>query len=174
MSRARRTDAVAAADGLCRDGGRVLGCGPMPWQQLDHVLGRMRSKPGEDVAEPGGRVDAVELGGLGQRVDDGSALAAIVGAGDQPVLAAERNRGVILPMSGRKLKFVTSGTPSMGGAFGASMLSGAPAARLYTSRWRPAWSSWWRHGCLIPPPAAEWHSAHRASRCRRWLSCIGS
>src|ERR1700692_307078 len=58
MSRARRTDAVAAADGLCRDGGRVLGCGPMPWQQLGHVLGRMRSKPGEDVAEPGGPVDA--------------------------------------------------------------------------------------------------------------------
>ena len=34
------------------------------------------------------------------------------------------NRAVILPMSGRKLNFVTAGMPSMGGGFGASMLNG--------------------------------------------------
>ena len=31
---------------------------------------------------------------------------------------AERNRAVILPMSGRKLKFIIAGTHSMGGVFG--------------------------------------------------------
>jgi hypothetical protein len=57
-------------------------------------------------------------------------------------------------------------------AFGGSMSSGAPVARLFTSSWRAALSSWCRHGCWILPPAREWNSVHRASRYQRWLSCI--
>jgi hypothetical protein len=38
----------------------------------------MCSEPGEDVAEPSGWVEAVELGGLGQGVDCGGAFAALV------------------------------------------------------------------------------------------------
>jgi transposase len=75
--------------------------------------------------------------------------------------AAERelrgiaNRTVILPMSGRKLRFVTAGTHSMGDVFAASIRSGALAARSFTSKWRPAWSSSWPCGCSIRPPAPE-------------------
>ena len=54
---------------------------------------------GEDVAQAGERVDAVELAGFDQSVDRGGAGAAAVGAGEQPVLPK-----VILPMSGRKSK----------------------------------------------------------------------
>ena len=46
---------------------------------------------GEHVGEPGLRIDVVELGGDDQAVDDGGALAAAVGAGEQPCLAAERD-----------------------------------------------------------------------------------
>lgn len=45
----------------------------------------------EDVSEPSLRVDVVELGGLDQRVDDGSALATAIGAAEQPRLAAQRD-----------------------------------------------------------------------------------
>jgi hypothetical protein len=45
----------------------------------------------EDVSEPGLRVHVVELGGLDQSVDDGSALATAIGAAEQPRLAAERD-----------------------------------------------------------------------------------
>src|SRR5208337_3556740 len=53
-----------------------------------------------------------------------------------------RHCAVILPMSGRKSKFVTDGTRFMGGVFAANTRSGAPAVSSSTSRWRPAWS-WW-------------------------------
>ena len=42
---------------------------------------------GEDGAEVGFRIDAVEFGGLDQRQDAGGTLAALVGAGEQPVFA---------------------------------------------------------------------------------------
>lgn len=47
--------------------------------------------PPEHVAEPGLRVDAVELGGLDQRVDRGRALAAPVRTAEGPVAASDRN-----------------------------------------------------------------------------------
>jgi hypothetical protein len=62
-------------------------------------------------------------------------------------------------MSGGRSRFIIAGTHSMGVAFGASMSSGAPAVRSFTS--------WWRHGCLILPPARQWRSARRVSRYRR-------
>jgi hypothetical protein len=46
---------------------------------------------GEYVGEPSLRIDVVELGGLDQRVHHGGALAAAVGAGEQPRLAAKRD-----------------------------------------------------------------------------------
>jgi hypothetical protein len=118
------------------------------------------------------RVEAVELGTFNQRIDRGGAAAAGIGAGKQIILAANGNRPFILPMSGRRSRSIIAGTHSMAVAFGASMSSSAPVARLFTSSWRLAWSSWCRHGCWILPPALEWNSVHRASRYQRWPSCI--
>jgi hypothetical protein len=39
---------------------------------------------GEDVGEPGLRIDVVELGGHDQRCHDGGAVGATFGAGEQP------------------------------------------------------------------------------------------
>jgi len=47
--------------------------------------------PGESVAQIGFRVDAVELGRLRDRIEGGCALAAGVGAGEEVVLAPQRD-----------------------------------------------------------------------------------
>ena len=44
---------------------------------------------GEDIGEPGLRIDIVELGGLDQGVDDSSTLPAAIGTAEQPRLTAE-------------------------------------------------------------------------------------
>lgn len=48
--------------------------------------------PGEDVGEIGVRLDAGELTGLDERGDDRPVGAAAVRAGEESVLAVERNR----------------------------------------------------------------------------------
>ena len=47
--------------------------------------------PVEDVSEVGLRFDAVELASLDKRGDDGPVFSAAVGAGEERVLAIERN-----------------------------------------------------------------------------------
>src|SRR5712672_2067853 len=78
---------------------------PVPREQLVEPPGRVSGDAREQVAQVGLRIDAVELGGLDQAVEGGRPQAALVRAGEQPVLAADRNHGVILPMWGTKLKF---------------------------------------------------------------------
>src|SRR5439155_25908048 len=124
------------------------------------------------VAQIGLGIEVVELGTLDEGIDRRGAFAARIRSGEQIILAAQGNHGVILPMSGRKLKSGTGGTRSMGGGFGASMWSGALVARSFTSKWPPAWSSWWQPGCSILPPVPEWRSPRRACRYRRWVNCI--
>ena len=51
------------------------------------------------------------------------------------------DRPAILPMSGRRSRSITAGMHFMGAEFGASLRSGAGARWLFTSQWRPAWSS---------------------------------
>ena len=127
---------------------------------------------GEHVGKIVLRVEGVELGALDQRVEGSGAAATGIGAGKQIILAANGNRPVILPMSGGKLKFITGGTRCISVAFAANTLSGALAVKSFTLRWRPAWLSWWRPGCWIPPPAPGWSWVRRTLQCRRWLSCI--
>ena len=50
---------------------------------------RVLGDAGEDVGEPGLRIDVVHLGGDDQAVHDGGALAAAIGAGKQPRLSAQ-------------------------------------------------------------------------------------
>ena len=88
MGRANLEYADGSGDcGSRRDGVSTLRIGPVPGQQFIDAPGRMAGEAGENIAEPGCGIDAVELGGLDQRVDGGGALAAGVGAGKQPVLA---------------------------------------------------------------------------------------
>jgi len=78
---------------------------------------------GEGAGEIGLRVDRIELAGLDERRDDAPVDAALVGAGEQRVLAIERDRPAILPMSGRKSRSTIAGTPSTGVVSSASAAS---------------------------------------------------
>ncbi len=55
----------------------VLSGGPLPGQQFVEPAGRVISDAGNDVGEIGFGIEAVELGGLGQGVEDSGALAAL-------------------------------------------------------------------------------------------------
>jgi len=51
------------------------------------------SNVSEDIAQPGFGINAIKLTGLDQRVNYGSALAALVRAGEGPVAAANNSTG---------------------------------------------------------------------------------
>jgi len=88
----------------------------------------------QHVGKPSLRIDAVEFRRADQGVHCSRSLTATVGTGEQPCAAAESNRPVILPISGRRSKSIIDGTHSMGAAFAANMSSGAPVAMSFTSR----------------------------------------
>jgi hypothetical protein len=77
--------------------------GPIPGQQRRQVGDLVIGNPGQHVGKPSLGVDAIEPGRLNQRQHDRGALAAAIGAGEQPRLPAESNLAVILPISGRML-----------------------------------------------------------------------
>ena len=107
---------------------------PIPGQEFGNAPRRMVGDADEHVGEIVLRVETVELGTLDQGVDCSGAAASGIGAGKQIILAANGNRPVILPISGRRSKSIIDGTHSMGAAFAANMSSGAPAAISFTSR----------------------------------------
>ena len=63
----------------------------------------------QDVSEPGKGLDVVELCGGDEGAAGCPSDAATIGTREQMVFAPERNSPFILPMSGRKWKFITDG-----------------------------------------------------------------
>jgi hypothetical protein len=61
----------------------------MPGEQFIEPRGGVVGNATQDVGEPGLRIDIVEFGGADQRVDGRGALAAAIGAGEQPSFAPE-------------------------------------------------------------------------------------
>src|SRR5258706_15558608 len=91
-ARKRRTVGLGPRSaGSGRSLGLLLLGRPVPREQLVEPPGRVGSDAREQVAEVGLRIDAVELGGFDQAVEGGRPQAALVRAGEQPVLAAERH-----------------------------------------------------------------------------------
>src|SRR5512147_1129659 len=64
----------------------------VPGEQVGDAVDGVGGYAGEHVAEPGFRVEAIELGGFEQGVEGRSAFAAAVGAGEEIVLPAEGQR----------------------------------------------------------------------------------
>ena len=64
---------------------------PVPWQQLIKPIDGMVRDTGEDIGQPGLRIDVVEPRSLDERVKDGGALTATVGAAEEPSLPAKRH-----------------------------------------------------------------------------------
>jgi hypothetical protein len=65
---------------------------PLPGQEFVDAFGRVVGQSREHVGEPSLLIDLVELRGRNQGVDDRRPPAAFIGAGECPVLAADRNR----------------------------------------------------------------------------------
>ena len=86
------TAGFGAQGGWAVSGGEADGGGgPVPGQEPIEIPDTMIVDAGEDIGEPSLRIDVVEARGLDQGVDHGGAVAAAVGACEQPCLAAERN-----------------------------------------------------------------------------------
>jgi hypothetical protein len=75
---------------LLRSGGAVGRdrVAPIPGQQRGQVGDLVIGNPGQHVGKPSLGIDVVELGRLNQRQHDRGALAATIGAGEQPRLPA--------------------------------------------------------------------------------------
>jgi hypothetical protein len=78
------------------------------------MSGRMVGDAGEHVGNVELRIEAVELGAFDHRIYRRGAASPGVGAGEQPVFPTDRNRAVILPMSGKRSRSITAGTHFMG------------------------------------------------------------
>ena len=92
----------------------------------------------EHVGEVGLRIDAVQFAGLDQRGDAGPILRPLIVAGEQCVLAIERNLADILPISGRMSSSTIAGIRFMGKARVAFRSSGALRVSSCTWSWRRA------------------------------------
>ena len=66
----------------------------VPGEQVGDAVDGVGGYAGEHVAEPGFRVEAVELGGFDQGVEARGAFAAGVGAGEEIVLSPEGERPI--------------------------------------------------------------------------------
>ena len=67
----------------------VAGLFPIPREQRGKIVHWVIGDAGEHIGEPSLGIDVVEFGGLNQRVHDGGALTATLGAGEEPGLASE-------------------------------------------------------------------------------------
>ena len=71
--------------------------GPVPGEEFVDAVDGMRGDAGEHVAQPGERVDAVQLAGLDQTIDGGGTLSAGIRTGEEPIFPAEGDGVLIVP-----------------------------------------------------------------------------
>jgi hypothetical protein len=113
---------------------------PIPGQEFIEPAHRMALGHAlQDVPEIGEGLHVVELCGGDEGTNGGPSLSAAIGAGEQMVLAPQRNLSVILPISGRRWKSIIGGTRSLAVVLGFAAASNVILAALPTSRRRPAW-----------------------------------
>jgi hypothetical protein len=98
----------------------------------------MSCDTGEDVGEPGLRIDAIHFGRDDETVHGCGALSAAIGPAEQPRFSTQGNLAVILPMSGRMLWSIIVGIRCMGGACVVFGPSGGHRVISYTWSCRPA------------------------------------
>lgn len=68
-----------------RSGGLAMLCGsPVPRQQSRHLRGDHVGQPGENIGQPCLGIDVVQLRGDDQGIHEGGAVAAALGAGEEP------------------------------------------------------------------------------------------
>ena len=148
-------------------------CLEVPRQQLveaaDGMAVRQAVENGGDV---GFRIQAVQLRGFRDGVDDRSPLPACIAADEQKVLPRDGSRTVILPISGLRSSSTTAGTRCMASACGATAAKGRRAATSSMSRRLLGSSLSYQGGCWIRSPARDWGSAPRGWPSPPWPTSI--
>jgi hypothetical protein len=94
------------------------------------------------------------------------------GAGEEPRLSTEGNRRIILPISGRKLRFIIGGMRSMDVRCGAITARSAAGLTSSSSKENLALRLSWRHGCLTRRLVREWRSVRLTFQLRRLWTFI--
>jgi len=106
----------------------TVACEVLRQQRLEVLDGRCSRQLGVEVGQIGVRLDAVRASGADDRVQVRARLGAKLGIAEQPDPAPESHHAVILPISGRKLKFTTAGIRFIADEFERITASNAPAA----------------------------------------------
>lgn len=94
----------------------------------------------EDVAQIGFGIDAVEFASLDQAVDRSGALSASIGAGEQPVLPAQRDAaqralsGAVVDLQLAVVTIVTELGPARAGVADSGGKLGSPSLCRYNGR----------------------------------------
>jgi hypothetical protein len=78
--------------------------------ELEDVASGVAAHTHDDVAQVLEGVDAVQLAGGEERVEDAASLGAIFASGEEPVFAPDRNSKLILPMPHLARRCTTRGT----------------------------------------------------------------
>ena len=146
---------------------------PVPRQQCVQFvgLGSPGDDPLQDVGEIVERLDTVELAAVDQGIGDRPTASTGIRSGEQPVLAAQGQLGVILPMSGRKWLSIIVGIRFTAVGSGGNTANIVRMVTSFMSRPRRAWSSLSRHGCWIRSLASGWRSGLLTLRPPRWPIC---
>ena len=97
-------------------------------EQLADATSGLSRQAFENVLEVSVRIVSVELGRLYETHDVGGTSAGAQRPGKQPVRSPEGSHAVILPISGKKLKFITAGIHFMVDAYACSTASSVPMA----------------------------------------------
>src|SRR5215472_10128464 len=139
----------------------VLGTPGARRQFRESAVGPVIDELSQHVGQIGFGIDAVQLARLDQRCERCPVFRSFVAAGKQSIFSVQSNHPFILPMSGRKLKFITGGTRSMGAGSGDTTANSVPPGRLFTLRQCPAWSRQSPHGCWTLSPAPVWQRSAR-------------
>ena len=101
------------------------------------------------IVEVGVGFDVVELGALDHRDDGCPGAGAAAGAGEQMIVPAKRDLGVLPPVSGGLRWFTIAGIHCLGSGFADLIVSAAHRATWLTSRWSRALSWSCLAGCPI-------------------------
>ena len=133
-------------------------------QQFVDLAVLVRRQASQHILQIRIRIMAIEPGTLNQTHHRSGTSPRPQGAGEQPIVATDGKRGVILPMSGKWWRSTTAGMRSTVVAYGGNTGSIEQLVTWFTLRLNLA-SSWlWRHGCSTLPFVQTWNWVNLALR----------
>ncbi len=118
-------------------------------------MDRVLRDAGQDIGQPGLRIDVVHFGGDNDAVHRGGALSTAIGAGEQPRLSTQGHCPFILPMSGKSWKSIIDGTRILAAKLASGAWSNERRADFLRFWGRPVSSFPSSTGCSIPWSALE-------------------